>query len=117
MTFVVCHALWLPLLVLREIQRIVEVEGQIYFSSIPNAVQDFLGYVSNVAIKNFTWWSQLTAPCSFVLDTPRRNIPLRPNLEQFVKPLAFRGIPLTIFSTGYAEVLVQILRLSNPGKV
>jgi len=45
-----------------------------------------------------------------------RNVPLRPNIDHLLKPLAYRGIPLTVFSTGYGEVLVQILRLTNPGE-
>lgn len=67
-------------------QRVVVTEGQIYLAALPRAVQDFLG-----------------------------TVPLRANLEQCLKPLAFHGVPVTLFDDGYGEALVQILALSTPG--
>lgn len=48
---------------------------------------------------------------------PERSstVPLRANLEQCLKPLAFHGVPVTLFDDGYGEALMQILALSTPG--
>jgi hypothetical protein len=43
------------------------------------------------------------------------SVPLRANLEQTLKPLAFHGVPLTIFCAGYGDVAAQVLALSTPG--
>ena len=42
-------------------------------------------------------------------------MPLRASLEQCLKPLAFHGVPVTLFDEGYGEALMQILALSTPG--
>lgn len=71
----------------QQVQRLVATEGQVYLPALPRAVQDFLG-----------------------------SVPLRANLEQTLKPLAFHGVPLTIFCAGYGDVAAQVLALSTPGK-
>lgn len=43
------------------------------------------------------------------------TVPLRASLEQCLKPLAFHGVPVTLFDEGYGEALMQILALSTPG--
>ena len=42
-------------------------------------------------------------------------MPLRANLDKCLGPLAFHGVPLTLFDAGYGEALTQILALSLPG--
>jgi hypothetical protein len=42
------------------------------------------------------------------------TVPVRANLEQCLKPLAFHGVPVTLFDEGYGEALMQILALSTP---
>lgn len=46
---------------------------------------------------------------------PNSTVPLRASLEQCLKPLAFHGVPVTLFDDGYGEALMQILALSTPG--
>ncbi|GAB5029612.1 5-nucleotidase [Nannochloropsis oceanica] len=70
----------------QQVQSLVAREGQVYLPSLPLAVQDFLG-----------------------------SVPLRAKLEQMLKPLAFQGVPLTIFCAGYGDVAAQVLALSTPG--
>jgi len=43
------------------------------------------------------------------------SVQLRANLEQTLKPLAFHGVPLTIYCSGYGDVAAQVLALSTPG--
>lgn len=42
-------------------------------------------------------------------------LPVRPNLESFLKPLAFHGVPTYVFCAGYGDILAQLLRLGCPG--
>ncbi len=70
----------------QQVQSLVAREGQVYLPSLPLAVQDLLG-----------------------------SVPLRAKLEQTLKPLAFHGVPLTIFCAGYGDVAAQVLALSTPG--
>ncbi len=56
------------------------------------------------------------APPQSITPTPTRStVPLRASLEACLKPLAFHGVPVTLFDEGYGEALMQILALSTPG--
>lgn len=100
----------------REVQRVVVTEGQIYLAALPRAVQDFLRCDAR-------WTSQANAPhptarhASHPLSfaPAHSTVPLRASLEQCLKPLAFHGVPVTLFDEGYGEALMQILALSTPG--
>jgi len=72
----------------QKVHEIVAREGQVYLPALPRAVHDFAS-----------------------------SVPLRTNLEQTLKMLAFRGVPLTIFCPGYGDVVAHILASSAPGRV